>query len=85
MVCAKYPHPLILLPCIHFVDTSTLMGNCRDGEVQLVGGVNRTLGRLEVCVSNAWGTVCNRRFGTNEALVVCQQLGFATGEMVQII
>lgn len=61
-------------------DASTAMDDCEDGDVGLVGGPNSTVGRLEVCINRAWGTVCNRRFGTNEALVVCQQLGFSSGE-----
>lgn len=36
-------------------------------------------GRVEVCVNNAWGTVCERNFGTPEAKVVCNQLqGFSS-------
>ena len=31
---------------------------------------------MEVCINNAWGTVCNARFGTNEARVICRQLTF---------
>ena len=61
------------------------MSICVDGEVRLVGGVNGTIGRLEVCHNRAWGTVCNRRFGTNEASVICRQLGFTTGEVSIII
>lgn len=64
----------------HTIDTSTPMDNCADGDVRLVGGVNSTLGRLEVCINRAWGAVCNRRFGTNEALVICQQLQFSSGK-----
>ena len=62
--------------CLSYVESSTLAGNCSDGGVRLVGGANNTLGRVEVCLNNAWGTVCNSRFGTNEARVICQQLGF---------
>ena len=51
---------------------------CEDGDVKLVGGINGTQGVVEVCYNNAWGTVCNSRFGTNEALVICNQLGFRT-------
>lgn len=56
---------------------STLAGSCTDGEVRLQGGSNDTIGRAEVCINNAWGTVCNSRFGTNDAEVICQQLGFS--------
>ena len=37
-------------------------------------------GRLEVCINNAWGTVCNTLFGREDAEVVCEQLdGFQRG------
>ena len=67
------------LPLLN-IDTgmSTVTGNCSDGEVRLVGGGNSTLGRVEVCLNDAWGTVCNTRFGTREAQVICRQLNFPT-------
>lgn len=49
-------------------------GNCSDGQVRLVDGSN-LLGRLEVCVNNAWGTVCDIQFGLDEVRVACAQLG----------
>ncbi|KAF3980661.1 MAG: scavenger receptor cysteine-rich domain-containing protein [Methylococcales symbiont of Iophon sp. n. MRB-2018] len=57
------------------------MDDCEDGDVQLTG-VDSTLGLVEVCINKAWGTMCNRRFGTNEATVICHQLGFTTGELI---
>ena len=41
-----------------------------------MGGANVTLGAVQACMNNAWGSVCNDRFGTNDATVVCRQLGF---------
>ena len=68
---------------VTYVDISTPKTDCVYGAVRLVGGSNSTIGRLEICINNAWGTVCNSRFGTNEALVVCRQLGFSSaGECV---
>ena len=38
-------------------------------------GTNPLEGRVEICISNAWGTVCDDAFSSEDAEVVCQQLG----------
>ncbi len=48
---------------------------CQTGNVQLVGGSSAREGRLEVCLRNQWGTVCDDSLDRNTANVVCQQLG----------
>lgn len=60
--------------------------------MRLIGGVNITEGRLEVCVDGLWGTVCNDgvnegdKFDKNAARVVCRQLGFPeSSKLFQII
>ena len=39
-------------------------------------------GRVEVCINNAWGTVCNTLFGQEDAETVCASVGgfSSTGE-----
>ena len=31
---------------------------------------------MEVCIGGVWGTVCHYRWDSNDARVVCRQLGF---------
>ena len=50
---------------------------CADGDIRLVGGTSNLEGRVEICNSNAWGTVCDDSWGTVDASVACGQLGFA--------
>ncbi|KAI8517422.1 scavenger receptor [Branchiostoma belcheri] len=47
--------------------------------VRLVGGSGPQEGRVEVRLSNSytWGTVCDDRFGMNDAGVVCRMLGYS--------
>ena len=49
--------------------------------IRLVGGINETEGRVEICLGGQWGTVCDDQWGDVEARVVCRQLGYPwTGE-----
>lgn len=51
--------------------------SCSPGLVRLAGGNSSREGRVEMCIGNVWGTICD--FGWNEAdaRVVCGQLGFS--------
>ena len=50
--------------------------NCTDGQIRLRGGTTVREGRVEICISGVWGTICDTFWDSREARVVCRQLGF---------
>ena len=52
--------------------------------MRLVGGSNATEGRVEICLNNEWGTVCDEMWNNTDASIVCRQLELASnGKMIQ--
>ena len=52
-----------------------MYADCEHGDIRLVGGSDPYQGRIEVCVNNAWGTVCNKQWSFAEGSVACRRLG----------
>ena len=77
-------HPLSYSPLINFLhlptltDRSVVAGNCQTGSLRLGNNTftaNTSEGRVEICINNAWGTICDDLFGRTDAAVVCGSLG----------
>jgi hypothetical protein len=68
---------------VHTVETNTAVGiqcdsnNCITGDTRLVGGESEREGRVEVCSSGRWGTVCDNTWRDNHTAVVCRFVGFS--------
>ena len=59
--------------CYCVLDTSS---SCTYGDVRLVDGPSIYEGRVEVCINNVWGTVCDDDWEAADAEVVCHQMGY---------
>ena len=50
---------------------------CANGDLRLAGSTVAGQGRVEICINETWGTICDDSWGTPDASVACQVLGFS--------
>ncbi len=62
------------------VSTYYIIG-CQNGDIRLVDGNSTLEGRVEICTSKTWGTVCDSNWDVNDVWVVCRQLGLSPAGM----
>ena len=65
---------MFILNCLFLYVVNSV---CQLGALRLVGGRNNREGRVEVCLSNRWGTICDNFWNNADANVACRQLGHA--------
>jgi deleted-in-malignant-brain-tumors protein 1 len=50
---------------------------CTNGDVRIVGSSDSSYGRVEVCINQTWGTICDSTWNDAAASVICKHQGFS--------
>ena len=59
---------------VHIVISASAV--CENGDLRLLNGSNQKEGRLEICIGNKYGSICDDRWDVLDVTVVCRKLGY---------
>ena len=80
-----------MFPCQLWYACMTILSiaaqRCSHGTLQLVSGWSSNEGRVVICINGVWGTVCDDGWDSNDARVMCTQLGYSVnrGRVDQVL
>ena len=66
---SDWPFSIIFLIYPHFTA-------CINGDLRLQDGITSREGRVEICINNTYGTICDDYWDALDATVVCTKLGY---------
>ena len=58
--------------------TVTSEPECNETDIRLVNGAAANEGRVEICHSGLWRSICDNDWRVADSLVVCRQLGYGS-------
>ena len=76
MRCDPCEH-IVLLIILLLTLKSAILDACFDGAIRLADGESEREGRVEICSSRRWGTVCDNQWTIKHTAVVCRFLGYS--------
>ena len=58
---------------------SKCVASCSNGQIRLIEGSSEIEGRVEICSNQRWETISTSSWGSDEARVACNALGYGFG------